>query len=234
LSKSGLKFKLQPFVFYEGLSRMAKITGIKKTKGRGKRVNVFLDGKPSLALLAETALKEGLTVGQEVSEDRRETLAGLDRCQRCHNAALYYLSYRQRSEAEIRQRLQRHGYDGEDIDKALVRLKEQGLVDDTAFAQFWRENRETFSPRSRRLTKLELKRKGLSSEIIEQVISEIDDQDSAYRAALNRARRLSLTDYQEFRQRLGGYLGRRGFSYSIIKEITEKVWQEKHLEIVPK
>ncbi len=207
---------------------MAKITEIKKRKGRGKRVNVFLDGKPALALLAETALKEGLKIGQEVTESQRDTLAGLDRYQRCLNAALRYLGYRQRSEAEIKQRLQRHGFDSECIEKALARLKEQGLVDDAAFARFWRENRETFSPRSRRLTKLELKRKGLSSDIIEEVISEIDDRDSAYRAALNRARRLSTADYQAFRQRLGSYLGRRGFSYSIVKETTERVWQEQN------
>jgi regulatory protein len=206
---------------------VAEITGIKKVKGHGKQVKVFLDGKPALALLAETALKEGITVGQEVSEDRRETLTGKDRYQRCFNAAIHFLAYRMRSESEIRQRLQRHGYDQQDIDKALTRLKEQGLVDDAAFARFWRENRETFSPRSRRLTKMELKRKGLSSEVIEQVISEIDDKDSAYRAASNRARRLSFADYQDFRERLVGYLGRRGFSYDIIKEITERVWREK-------
>jgi regulatory protein len=206
---------------------MAKITGIKKGKGREKRVNVFLDGKPVMGLLAETALKEGIKIGQEVTESQLETLAGLDRYQRCFNAAIRYLGYRPRSEAEIKQRLQRHGFEGEFIEKALARLKEQGLVDDIAFARFWRENRETFNPRSRRLTKLELKRKGLSNGIIEQAISEIDDRDSAYRAALNRARRLSITDYQAFRQRLWGYLGRRGFSYSVIKETTEKVWKEK-------
>jgi regulatory protein len=210
---------------------MVKITEIKRRKGRDKQVNVFLDGKPALALLAETALKEGLKVGQEITEEHRERLASLDRYQRCFNAALHFLGYRPRSEAEIRQRLQRHGYDTENIDKALARLKEQGLVDDIAFAQFWRENRETFSPRSRRLTKLELKRKGLSNEIIEEVISQIDDKDNAYRAALNRSRRLSLTDYQDFRQRLGSYLGRRGFNYGIIKEIIERIWKEQRMTV---
>lgn len=205
---------------------MAKITGIKKGKGRGQRVNVYLDGKFALSILAETALKEGLKTGQEITESQLETLTGLDRYQRCHNAAVRYLGYRPRSEAEIRQRLQRHGFDGEVMDKTLARLKEQGLVDDTAFAQFWKENRETFSPRSRRLTTLELKRKGLSSDIIEQVISEFDDRESAYRAALHKVNRLLKTDYQDFRQRLGAYLGRRGFSYDIIKETTERVWKE--------
>jgi regulatory protein len=214
---------------------MAKITEIKKAKGRAKRVNVLLDDKPAMLLLAETALKEGLKIGQEVTESQLEALAGLDVHQRCHNAALRYLGYRPRSEAEIKQRLQRHGFDIEDIAKTLAKLKEQGLVDDIAFARFWRENRETFSPRSRCLTKMELKRKGISSDIIEQVISEIDEKDSAYRAALNRARRLSTNDYQVFRQRLGSYLGRRGFNYGVIKEITEKIWKEKNtLETVNK
>jgi regulatory protein len=205
---------------------MSKITGLKAGKTREKRVNVFLDGKIALGLLTETALKEGLKVGEEVTESRLETLAAADRYQRCFNAAIRYLGYRPRSEAEIKQRLQRHGFDSECTEKALARLKEQGLVDDIAFARFWKENREAFSPRSRRMTKLELKRKGLNSDIIEQVISEVDDKDSAYRAALSRAHRLSTSDYQTFRQRLGEYLGRRGFSYSVIKETTEKLWQE--------
>lgn len=206
---------------------MAKITGMKKAKGREKRINVYLDDKFAIKLLAETALKEGLKIGQEMTASQLEKLTGLDRSQQCYNAAARFLGYRPRSETEIRQRLQRHGYDAENIDKTLARLKEQGLVDDIAFARFWRENRETFSPRSRRLTKMELKRKGLSSDVIEQVISEIDEKDSAYRAAINRVRRLSSADYQVFRQRLGSYLGRRGFDYGIIKETTERVWQEQ-------
>jgi regulatory protein len=206
---------------------MPKITGMKKAKGREKRVNVYLDGKFAIKLLAETALKEGLTIGHEITASQLEKLTGLDRSQQCYNAAVRFLAYRPRSEAEIRQRLQRHVYDVEHIDQTLAKLKEQGLVDDIAFARFWRENRETFSPRSRRLTKMELRRKGLSSDVIEQVISEIDEKDSAYRAAINRARRLSLADYQVFRQRLGSYLGRRGFNYGIIKETTERVWQEQ-------
>ena len=64
-----------------------KITSLKAGRGREKKVNIFLDGKPALNLLTETALKEGLKVGQELSESRLETLAGLDRAQRCLNAA---------------------------------------------------------------------------------------------------------------------------------------------------
>lgn len=206
---------------------MSKITDIKVAKGREKRVKVFLDGEPAFDLLAETALLEGLKAGQEIDRSRLDTLQSRDCFQRCLNAALRLLGYRPRSEAEIRQRLQRRGFDGEYLNKAIDRLKEQGLIDDIAFARFWKENRETFSPRSRRLTKMELRRKGLSSDIIEQVVVEIDDSESAYRSAVKRAPRLMTNDYQDFRQRLGAYLGRRGFNYGIIKKITERIWQEQ-------
>ncbi len=205
---------------------MSKITRLTAGKSREKRVNVHLDGKYAFSLLAEVALKEGLRVGQELSDEQLETLTGVDRHQRCLNAAIRYLGYRPRSEAEIRQRLKKHGFDSASTDKALARLKEQELVDDTAFARFWKDNRESFSPRSRRLTKLELQRKGLDNDIIEQVISDVDDSDSAYRAALSKARRLSPSDYQVFRRRLGEHLGRRGFGYDVINETVARVWKE--------
>jgi regulatory protein len=206
---------------------MGKITRLKAGKSREKQVNVFLDGKLAFGMLTEVALKEKLKVGQELSESRLEALAGIDRYQRCFNAATRYLGYRPRSEAEIRQRLHRHGFDTDCTEKTLARLKEQGLLDDTAFARFWIDNREAFSPRSRRLTKLELKRKGLDIDIIEQAVSEVNDSDNAYRAALSRERRLPRADYQDFRLRLGQYLGRRGFSYNVISETVERVWKEK-------
>jgi regulatory protein len=206
---------------------MGKVTRLVKGKGREKRVRVFLDGKYACTLLTEVVLKEGLRVGQELSAGQMETLTGKDHYQRCLNASIRYLGYRPRSEAEIKQRLQRHGFDAENTAKALSFLKKQGLVDDTAFARFWKDNRESFSPRSRRLMGWELRRKGLSSDIIEQVTGEIDDSESAYRAALSKVRRLSPIDYRDFRRRLGEYLGRRGFGYDVINATVSRVWQER-------
>lgn len=205
---------------------MSKITRLAAGKSREKRVNVYLDGKYAGNLLAEIVLKKGLKVGQELSGAQMEELTGADRYQRCLNAAIRYLGYRPRSESEIRQRLQKHGFDTDCTDRAIAKLKEQGLVDDTAFARFWKDNRESFSPRSRRLTKLELQRKGLDNDVIEPVVNEVDDSDSAYRAGLSKARRLSLSDYQVFCRRLGEHLGRRGFGYDVIRETVEKVWRE--------
>jgi regulatory protein len=113
------------------------------------------------------------------------------------------------------------------VEAALANLKEQGLVNDVAFAQFWKDNRQSFRPRSQWLTKLELRQKGVSEDIIDQVIAEVDDEDSAYRAAVGRAHGLPLSDYHDFRRRLGEYLKRRGFSYGVISHTVERVWQER-------
>jgi regulatory protein len=96
-----------------------------------------------------------------------------------------------------------------------------------AFAQFWRDNRQSFSPRSQWLTKLELRRKGVAADIIDQVVDTVDNADSAYRAALSKARSLSQSDYQSFRRRLGEYLKRRGFGYGVINHTVERIWQEQ-------
>jgi len=205
---------------------MGKITALHIGKSRRKRVNVFLDGKFAFSLEAEVAVKEGLQLGQELSASEIEALARSDHFHRCLNAAAHYLSYRPRSEFELEERLHRRGFDGDSVEAVLTKLKEQGVVDDMEFAQFWKDNRESFSPRSQWLTKLELRRKGVADDIIDQVTDAIDDDNSAYRVALSKARSLPLSDRQGFRRRLGDYLKRRGFGYGVINHTVERVWQE--------
>ncbi len=205
---------------------MGRITAIRVGRSRGKRVNVSLDGKFAFSLEAEVAVKENLQVEQELSAKQLEALTKTDHLHRCFNTAIHYLSYRPRSGSEIRQRLYQRGFNGDSVDTVIAQLTGQGLVDDIAFAQFWKDNRESFSPRSQWLTKVELRRKGVADDIIDQVVDGIDDDDNAYRAALRKARNLPLTDYQSFRRRLGEYLKRRGFSYEVINHTVERIWQE--------
>ena len=206
---------------------MSKITALRIGKGWKKRVNMFLDDRFAYSLEAEVVIKEGLQVGQELSAGQIEALTGSNHFHRCLNAAIHYLGYRPRSEFEIKERLRRRGFDDNTIESVISKLREQGLVDDAVFARFWQENRDSFSPRSQWLTKLELRQKGVTDDIIAQVIDAIDDEDSAYRAALSKAQRLSQVDYQSFRRRLGEYLKRRGFGYGVINHTIERLWSER-------
>lgn len=209
---------------------MAKITALSLGKGRNKKASVSLDGKPSLKLEPEVALKEGLKVGDELSDSRIAALHLASRRQSCYDAALRYLDYRPRSEYEIKQRLYRRGFDSDSIKATLSQLKERDLIDDGDFARFWRDNRQSFSPRSRWLVSLELKQKKVPEEIIEQIASTIDDTENAYSVAQAKARSMATCDdYQSFRRRLGDHLKRRGFGYGVIIKTVERLWQEREV-----
>ena len=205
---------------------MKKVTALRSKGNRGARVRVYLDDKFAFSLETEVVVKEGLMVGQELDSEQIGALVKADELQRCLNAATHYLSYRPRSEFELRGRLCRRGFDGDSVEAVLAELKEQGLVNDMDFAQFWQDNRQAFRPRSCALTRLELKRRGVAEEIIGQVVSSVNDGDSAYRAALSKARRLPLSDCGTFRRRLSEHLRRRGFSYGVISKTVEQLWQE--------
>ena len=126
----------------------------------------------------------------------------------------------------MKDRLHRRGIEDSKIEIIINKLKEQHLLDDTAFAQFWKENRDTFRPRSQRVTRLELKKKGVADEIIKEVTDESDDTQTAYAAALHKAQRLPTQDYEVFRRRLGDYLRRRGFGYAVINQTVKRLWLE--------
>jgi len=205
---------------------MSKITALKSNKRTDKQLNMFLDGKFAISVDAEVAVKVGLKIGQEVSSDLLRELTEDVSLNRCLNTAYRFLSYRPRSEAEMTDRLHRRGFEDSQIEIVINKLKEQKFLDDTAFAQFWKENRETFRPRSQRLTRLELRKKGVADEIIKEVTDDSNDMDSAYNAALSKAKHLPKQDYETFRRRLGDYLKRRGFDYTVINQTVKKMWQE--------
>ena len=147
--------------------------------------------------------------------------------QDCLNAAYRYLSYRPRSEGEIRQGLHRRGFADELAEKTIAKLREQNLSDDFAFAQFWTGNRLSFRPKSKRLIKKELRDKKVAAEIIEQVTKDIDDEAIAYKLGSSRVATLAHLDYPDFYRRLSSYLAYRGFSYEVIKHTAALVWQER-------
>jgi regulatory protein len=208
---------------------MAKITALRENKGR-HRVNVFLDGRFAFSLSAEKANRAGLRADQIVTPEQVDSLSGSDRHERCLMVATTFLGHRPRSGAELKTLLQRRGFDSTTQDSVLAGLQAQGLLDDTAFAQFWTENRESFSPRSRRLTRIELQKKGVAAEVIEQAVAAIDDEASAYRAAASHLRSVRWSDHDQFRRRLGAYLQRRGFAYGVVETVLTKLWDEVRLE----
>ena len=205
---------------------MKKITAIEVQKRSPNRVNIHLDGEFAFGLARIVAA--WLKVGQELSEEKIEQLQLEDARERAYQQAMLFLSYRARSESEIRQNLRKHEIPEPVIEQTLERLRQDGLANDHQFARAWVENRSAFRPRSRRLMAMELRHKGLNDEAVSAAIAEVDDESLAYEAAQKRIARLKGLEWNEFRKKVSDFLARRGFSYSVIAPAVTRIWNEAH------
>lgn len=188
------------------------------------RVNVYLDGEFAFGLSRIVAA--WLHTGQELSDEKIAELQAQDNVEVALQRALNFLSYRPRSEQEVRQNLKKHKYDQAVIDEIIERLVRGRLVDDENFAELWVENRSEFRPRGSRMLRAELRQKGLSDRVIEDALSDLDETNLALKAARKRSRRYRDLEQDEFRQKLYAFLARRGFHYGVISEVVPIVWEE--------
>ena len=205
---------------------MAKITGLKVQKRNKDRVNVYLDGEYAFGLSRIVAA--WLHNGQELSEEKIAELKAQDDVEVALQRALNYLSYRPRSEREVRQNLKKHKFHEGVIDEIIERLKRGGLVNDSSFAELWVENRSEFRPRGGRMLRQELRQKGVPDEVISEVVSDLDETGLALKAARKKGRRYRTLEYEDFQKKLYGFLARRGFHYGTISVVVPKVWEEFH------
>ncbi len=201
-----------------------KITALTPQKRNHRRVNVFLDGEFAFGLANIVAA--WLQVGTELNEEKITALLAADEREVLYQRALHLLSYRPRTNAEIRKFYESKSVREEIIVELLERLKSSGLIDDSVFAQSWVENRSEFRPRSRRAISYELMRRGIQSELIEQSVSQLDEDELAFQAARRQARKITYLDWKEFRQKMLRHLSNRGFNYEVSSAAIRKVWEE--------
>ena len=205
---------------------MKKITALVVQQRNPNRVNIHLDGEYAFGLSRIVAA--WLRVGSELDEKKIEQLQAEDACERAYQQAMLFLSYRARSESEIRKNLIKHEIPESVIDLTLEKLRLDGLANDNEFAQTWVENRSTFRPRSRRMLAMELRQKGLDDESMQSALKNVDDEPLAYEAAKKRAPRFINLEWNEFRKKLSEFLARRGFPYSVVAPVVTRIWNETH------
>lgn len=210
-------------------NRMKKITAIEPQKNRN-RVNIFLDGEFAFGLARIAAA--WLKVGDVLSEEKINELKHKDESERALQQALLFLSYRARSEKEIKQNLLKHEYSESVVEQTIERLRESKLANDNQFAKTWVENRNAFRPRSKKMLTIELRQKGLDEETVKNAVANVDENALAYETAKKRANRLTRLERSEFRKKLSDFLLRRGFSYSVSNHVVTKIWNELRTETI--
>ena len=152
----------------------------------------------------------------------------LEELKKAQSTALKYLSYRDRSEFEIRERLKQKDFSEATIQETVGWLIGLGYLNDERFALNWSRSRIATKKFGEYRLRRELSAKGLASETIEQtlqvVYSEISEWDLAQSLAQKKLSQLKGVDPKSKSRRLAQYLQRKGFpSDTVFKTVNQLI-----------
>lgn len=201
---------------------METISSIQPQKRNKNRLSIFIDGE--YAFSVDMTLGAGLMVGQKITHDQVEKIKKDDAFSRAKQMSFRFISYRPRSTVEVRNYLNRKGFDHVVADRVVDQLVDRDYLDDVAFARYWVEQRQLHRPRGALAIRFELLQKGVPREIIDSAVTDVDEKDAALRAVELKTRRWTRMPKEQYWRKISGFLQRRGFSYATISEVAEIVW----------
>ena len=220
------------------------ITGLKQGVKNPNRVNVFVNSKYEFSLDVTQVVDFKIKAGMEISPEQLLEFKKASEFGKLYQRALEWVLVRPRSMRETRDYLARKvrmsssgrsscpslrgsslrprsdcGCLSEDIsdlpDKIITRLSSHGHLNDFEFAKWYVENRFVKKGVSQKRLKMELMKKGVSLEIVDEVLngSERNDKDEILKIiAKKRAK------YDD--EKLIAYLCRQGFSYQLVQDLV--------------
>lgn len=207
---------------------MSTITSIKPQKNK-KRVNIHLDGKFGFGLDLENFVRLNLKVEQELTDVEIAEIVKEAEYKKTVDKLLNFASLRPRSEREIKDWLRRKKVHESIHKKLFNKLKKFELLDDEKFAKWWIKQRQDFKAKSKRELVFELRKKGISNDLIKNVIDEskIDETENAKKNLSKRAYKWQRLEKEEGRKKMFEYLARKGFRYDVIRKVVNDFLDQK-------
>ena len=216
-----------------------KISDIKSALHNKDRVYVFVDEKFFCSLDISQVVDLKIKIGRILTADELVELKRASDFSKFYAQALAYTLLRPHSEKELRDYLRRKtlkrlvrvknhrtneyqtkekpGYDVSLVEPVFTRLKDRGYLDDHRFAELWVENRNTAKGMSLKKLNMELRQKGISQSIINDVLGDSERNDRAELHKIILRKRAKYPDREKFAQ----YLMRQGFNYSdVLDELS--------------
>jgi regulatory protein len=215
---------------------MKKITHVERQKKNPQRYNIYLDGEFAFGADEDTVVNFRLLKGKELTEADLEKILFETEIGKLMERMYGLFGRRQRTEKEVRDYLRNVSFkriikDQEAlspvvIDKVIERLFEKRLLDDRLFAQEWVRARQLSKKKGQIAITQELMQKGVSKEVIDEVMDEQTSPENEYslaQEALTKKERLFKgLEEMAYKQKALQFLIRRGFSYEIAKDVVEE------------
>lgn len=202
---------------------MAKLTKLDSHPARPGKLRVYFDDKYAFELSRKSILALKVNEGEELAPERLHQL----QITAVREAAIGLLARRERSRSELRLALKRKSFALPLIEAVLDGIEKEGLQSDSRFASAWVETRRRLSPRGKAALAFELKQKGIGDGQAAEALSRYksDHERDALRALIeSRLSRWagSTDDKLKLKQRLLGFLTRRGFAYEDIRAVLSR------------
>ena len=212
---------------------MGKITKIEVQKRNKDRVNVYIDNDYAFSAYSELVYKENLRVNSEVNEDKLLRIAEKENLSKCKETALRIIERSYKTESEMINKLAEKGYDSKSIEIVISFLKEYNFINDKSYTKMYIKDR--ISNQGKQKIKYSLIRKGISAEIIDEFINDIEfdnEKTVAIEMAKKKYKLISKTEKDKFKlwNKLCRYLVGRGYNYSISKEVVNEVLDMEEID----
>lgn len=205
------------------------VTAIEPQKRDETRYNIFIDGAYAFALPMQDILYFKLKEGQEVAEETIDFIRKNLIYIKAQDTALHFIGYKMRTAWEIRQKLAEKDFAADTIDEVLAFLEKYGYADDREYCRRYIRERLRTKPRSGYALKAELRQRGVSSAIIEEVLgeTELDEAGDALRWLEKKSRGQWPPETEKKKKQLYDFLLRKGYSYEIIREAFRQMEEQR-------
>lgn len=199
-----------------------RITGLEPTK-KG-RYALMVDGEFLFSLHRDTVLlTPWLQRDAEVTPPQLEDLRREDEVRQAKEKAMDCLSAAAQTSGMLREKLRRR-YSEEAVEVAVCRMEELGLINDLDYSRRFAADAVNLRYYPKRRIAAELQRKGVSEEILSEVLAEITEETEIKTACrlLEKQYREKLCDRRE-RDKVKAALQRRGFGCETIRAAVNLV-----------
>jgi regulatory protein len=192
---------------------------------QNRKIRVRLEDGTTFILYAKEWNTFHLLEGQELLEEQKEKILDEILSKRATKRAMYLLEKMDRTEAGLRQKLERDGYPAKCIDTAISYVKSFHYLDDERYACCYIETH--FSRQSERMMKQKLAEKGIPKEVIENAFDKTCVEDADEKAQIVKLLEKKHYDAQNAtdkeKRRIFAFLMRRGYKSADIYEILDRV-----------
>jgi regulatory protein len=211
------------------MAKQKTITRIEIQKKNPRRRSVFIDGKFAFGVDEEVVSRLGLEKGEGLPEQKIKEILIQKSENEAKEVALRFLSFRRRTEKEVKDKLKKKDFEERIIKSTIDKLKGYDLINDFEFATAWVKERLAYKPRGKKLLRQELWKKGIKKDIIDQVTEELcqDEDKSALELLEKIKKRYKNLEPKVARRRMYALLMRRGFSYDNAKHAMKDLMREQ-------